>query len=195
MLPGIAQKIFHLTWIYSLIKGFASCNCLSCEQLSISDDEDIIHTTNMWELHFMLLLTEHLEEMALPLGLVSLRNKMWNSFRLLGEYRLYLVWIFKIALWIHKMHLLCSHKMAGARQPRAWTQLFCYGAKKSACGCPSMRNTDLLHKAWTFIALKLFSCLACLQIYVLFHRRLPQVWSSGKHPTSKWLPSGITSCC
>lgn len=144
----------------------------------------------------MLLLTEHLEEMALSLGLVTLWNKIWDSFRLLGEYGLCLVWLFlKIIPWIHKMYSLLIYKMAGTRQPRAWTRSFCYGATRSACGRPSMGSADLWCKAWTFTALRFFSCLACLQVYVLFHRRLPQVWSSGKCPTSKGLFLGTTSCC
>jgi len=72
MLLSVAQKIFHLTATYSLIKRFASHNHLSREQLAIRDDDDIIHTTNIRELHLMLLLTEHLEEMALSLSLVPL---------------------------------------------------------------------------------------------------------------------------
>lgn len=45
---------------------------------------------------------------------------------------------------------------------RAWKQLFCYGAKRFTCGCPCTGSTDLWYKAWTFIALRLFSSsIAC----------------------------------
>lgn len=96
---------------------------------------------------------------------------------------------------------------------RAWKQLFCYGAKRFTCGCPCTGSTDLWYKAWTFIALRLFSSsigggneggsigqassgLSC-QKYMLSSTQdwLPQVWSSGKHPTSKGLSLGTASCC
>lgn len=97
MLFCVEQKIY-LTVTYSLIKGFASSQTASYEQLIISGDENIIHTTNAWELHFMLLLTEHLEEW--------ISNKGQDSFQLLVKYGFILIDFF---LYSYCEHVKCIH--------------------------------------------------------------------------------------